>query len=66
MLTHIHIRDLVIVDELELPIAEGMTALKRLGEPEDFRGVGVFLASNASAYMTGQAVTVCGGANMWT
>ena len=27
MLTHIHIRDLVIVDELELPIAEGMTAL---------------------------------------
>lgn len=46
--------------------AAKMTALGRLGEPEDFRGVGVFLASNASAYMTGQAVTVCGGANMWT
>ncbi|MEM7546188.1 MAG: SDR family oxidoreductase [Pseudomonadota bacterium] len=40
--------------------------LGRLGEPEDFRGVAVFLASNASRFMTGQAVTVCGGSNMWT
>lgn len=46
--------------------AAAMTALKRLGEPEDFRGVGVFLASKASEYMTGQAVTVCGGSNMWS
>ncbi len=40
--------------------------LGRLGEPEDFRGVGVFLASDASRFMTGQTVTVCGGSNMWT
>lgn len=40
--------------------------LGRLGEPEDFRGVGVFLASEASRFMTGQTVTVCGGSNMWT
>lgn len=40
--------------------------LGRLGEPEDFRGVAVFLASAASRFMTGQAVTVCGGSNMWT
>lgn len=46
--------------------AADMTALKRLGEPEDFRGVGVFLASKAGAYITGQAITVCGGSNMWT
>lgn len=40
--------------------------LGRLGEPEDFRGVAAFLASGASRYMTGQAVTLCGGSNMWT
>ncbi|HYW04286.1 MAG TPA: SDR family oxidoreductase [Gammaproteobacteria bacterium] len=40
--------------------------LRRLGEPDDFAGVAVFLASDASRYMTGQALTVCGGSNMWT
>ena len=40
--------------------------LRRLGEPEDFTGLAVFLASDASRYMTGQALTVCGGSNMWT
>ncbi|WP_146345587.1 SDR family NAD(P)-dependent oxidoreductase [Falsiphaeobacter marinintestinus] len=39
--------------------------LRRLGEPEDFRGLAVYLASDASRYMTGQALTVCGGSNMW-
>ena len=41
------------------------TPLRRLGEPEDFEGVAVFLASRASGYITGQALTVCGGTNMW-
>lgn len=40
--------------------------LRRLGEPEDFKGLAVYLASDASRYMTGQALTVCGGSNMWT
>ncbi|MCF6231783.1 MAG: SDR family oxidoreductase [Rhodobacteraceae bacterium] len=40
--------------------------LGRLGEPEDLAGVAVFLASDASRYMTGQALTVCGGSAMWT
>ena len=40
--------------------------LRRLGEPEDFAGIAVYLASDASRYMTGQALTVCGGSNMWT
>ncbi len=39
--------------------------LRRLGEPDDFEGLAVFLASDASKYMTGQALTVCGGSSMW-
>lgn len=45
--------------------AQTAIPLRRFGEPEDFRGVAVFLASDASAYMTGQALTLCGGTNMW-
>ena len=40
--------------------------LRRLGHPEDFAGIAVFLASNASRYMTGQALTLCGGSSMWS
>ena len=40
--------------------------LRRLGEPEDFAGIAVFLGSDASKYMTGQALTVCGGSSMWS
>lgn len=39
--------------------------LRRFGEPEDFAGTAVYLASDASGYMTGQALTLCGGTNMW-
>ena len=40
--------------------------LRRLGEADDFEGIAVFLASDASRYMTGQALTVCGGSSMWS
>ena len=40
--------------------------LRRLGEAEDLKGLAVFLASDASSYITGQALTVCGGSNMWS
>ncbi len=40
--------------------------LRRLGEPEDFTGIAVFLASEAGRYVTGQALTVDGGSVMWT
>ncbi len=40
--------------------ATGQT-LRRFGDPEELRGVGVFLASVAASYMTGQALTIDGG-----
>ena len=35
--------------------------LKRAGQPEDVADVEVFLASDMSAYVTGQTIHVCGG-----
>lgn len=46
-------------------MARTQVPLRRFGEPDDFSGLAVFLASDASRYMTGQALTVCGGTNMW-
>jgi NAD(P)-dependent dehydrogenase (short-subunit alcohol dehydrogenase family) len=39
--------------------------LKRFGSPKDLRGVVVFLASPAAAYITGQTIVVDGGATAW-
>lgn len=36
--------------------------LRRLGEPEDCAGVVEFLVSDLSRYVTGQCISVCGGA----
>jgi gluconate 5-dehydrogenase len=40
---------------------EANTPLKRLGQPEDMLGAALFLASAASAWMTGQVLFVDGG-----
>ena len=52
------------------PDAEKATSqrmpLRRLGEADDFKGVAVFLASDESSFMTGHALTICGGASMWS
>ncbi len=34
---------------------------RRWGAPEDFAGIAVYLASDASSFHTGQEITICGG-----
>ena len=37
--------------------------LRRGGTPDDVAGVALFLASDMSAYVTGQVISCCGGMN---
>jgi dehydrogenase/reductase SDR family protein 4 len=48
-------------DEERRKRREATTPLRRLGEPRDIGGVAVFLASEASAFITGQMIVADGG-----
>jgi len=37
------------------------TPLQRAGRPEDFEGIGAFLASDASSFVSGETITIDGG-----
>jgi 3-oxoacyl-[acyl-carrier protein] reductase len=53
-----------MTDVLDSKVVEGWAQaipLKRAGEPEDVANVCVFLASDMSAYVNGQVLSVCGG-----
>lgn len=48
-------------DAAALQRVEAGIPINRIGQPDDIGGVAVFLASRASAYLTGQTITVDGG-----
>jgi len=48
-------------DPARIRAANESVPLRRIGEPEEIAGAVVFLASKASAFMTGQAMVVDGG-----
>jgi 3-oxoacyl-[acyl-carrier protein] reductase len=53
----------VLPDDVKKKWAEQIP-LRRGGTPEDVANVAVFLASDLSSYVSGQAIPVCGGMNM--
>lgn len=53
-----------LIEKFEQEMLEDIP-LHRFGNPDDLKGVVVFLSSPASSYMTGQTVVVDGGATVW-
>jgi len=53
-----------LIEKFEEKMLEGIP-MRRFGKPEDIKGVVLFLASPAAAYITGQTIVVDGGATAW-
>jgi gluconate 5-dehydrogenase len=53
-----------LIEKFEERMLQGIPP-HRFGNPEDLKGVVIFLASPAAAYVTGQTVVVDGGATAW-
>lgn len=51
----------LVEDPKRLEQAEKRTPVRRIGEPVDIAGVAMFLATDASAYVTGQTLVADGG-----
>lgn len=52
-------------DEVFVNQLKKKNPLNRIGKPEDLKGVFVYLASDASAFMTGQNMVIDGGWTAW-
>ena len=52
-----------VIDIYERSIQENIP-IPRFGKEGELKGVAVFLASEASSYITGQTISVCGGLNI--
>lgn len=53
-----------IFDGIDDHVAAEVTALKRIGRPDEVASAVLYLASDESAFITGQAISVDGGATM--
>jgi NAD(P)-dependent dehydrogenase (short-subunit alcohol dehydrogenase family) len=51
----------LLSDAVQVEHYLGQTPLRRVGEPRDVAGPAVFLASDASSYVTGEFLVVDGG-----
>jgi len=52
----------LVSDESVREHIQGTLAMKRIGDPDEVVGTAIYLAADASSYMTGQLIVVDGGA----
>ena len=50
----------LLEEDVQIKMKE-LIPLSRFGEPDDVANVVLFLASDASSYVTGQVLSTCGG-----